>query len=71
MNAEYVRTMPLEELLPMVKSELEAAGLWRPEYETTHAGWLGRTVELIRQRFITLKDFAGQGRAYLSDEFEI
>ncbi|HEX7314206.1 MAG TPA: glutamate--tRNA ligase [Pyrinomonadaceae bacterium] len=70
MNAEYVRTMPLEELLPMVKSELESAGLWRAEYETEQAEWLGRTVELIRQRFITLKDFSGQGRAYFGEEFE-
>jgi glutamyl-tRNA synthetase len=70
MNAEYVRTMPLAELLPMVKSELESAGLWRAEYEGAEAEWLGRAVELIRQRFITLKDFSGQGRAYFADEFE-
>jgi glutamyl-tRNA synthetase len=70
MNAEYVRTMPLEELLPMVKSELESAGLWREEYEGERADWFGRTVELIRQRFITLKDFSGQGRAYFADDFE-
>jgi glutamyl-tRNA synthetase len=70
MNAEYLRTMPLEELLPPVRVELESAGLWRDEYETAQAGWLGRTVELIRQRFITLKDFSGQGRAYFADDFE-
>src|SRR5919107_3248600 len=70
MNAEYVRTMPVEELLPMVKGELESAGLWRAEYDGGQAEWLGRTVELIRQRFITLKDFSGQGRAYFADEFE-
>ena len=33
MNAEYVRTMSLEELLPMVKAELRANKLWREEYE--------------------------------------
>lgn len=70
MNAEYIRTMPLEDLLPMVRAELEASGLWRPEYETSEAAWLGRTIELIRQRFITLKDFSGQGRAYFAEEFE-
>src|SRR5215210_598466 len=70
MNAEYVRTMPLEELLPMVKGELEAAGLWRAEYDGEQSEWLGRTVELIRQRFITLKDFSGQGRAYFAEDFE-
>ena len=29
-----------------------------------------RTVDLIRQRFFTLKDFSGQGRAYFADDFE-
>jgi glutamyl-tRNA synthetase len=70
MNAEYIRTMPLEELLPMVRAELESAGLWRAEYETGQRAWLERTVELIRQRFYTLKDFTGQGRAYFADDFE-
>jgi glutamyl-tRNA synthetase len=70
MNAEYVRTLPLAELLPMVRSELEASGLWQADYETTRADWLGRVVNLIRERFYTLKDFSEQGRAYFSDEFE-
>ncbi|MEP7148678.1 MAG: glutamate--tRNA ligase, partial [Acidobacteriota bacterium] len=33
MNAEYIRTMPLDELLPLVKAELKSAKLWREEYE--------------------------------------
>jgi glutamyl-tRNA synthetase len=70
MNAEYIRTMPFAELLPMVRDELESAGLWQPEYETTERAWFERTIELIRQRFITLKDFSGQGRAYFADEFD-
>ncbi|HEU4593762.1 MAG TPA: glutamate--tRNA ligase [Pyrinomonadaceae bacterium] len=71
MNAEYIRTMPLAELLPMVRAELEAAGLWRAEYEEgAGRAWLEKTIDLIRQRFYTLKDFSGQGRAYFGDEFE-
>jgi glutamyl-tRNA synthetase len=70
MNAEYIRTMSLGELLPMVKGELESAGLWRAEYEGEAGGRLARTLDLIRQRFYTLKDFSGQGRAYFADDFE-
>src|SRR5688500_18060905 len=33
MNAEYIRTMPLTELLPLVKAEFKTAKLWREEYE--------------------------------------
>src|SRR6476659_10881857 len=69
MNAEYIRTMPLDELLPMVKAELRANKLWREEYEDDDREWFAKTVDLIRQRFFTLKDFSAQGRAYFSDDF--
>src|SRR5213080_2290920 len=70
MNAEYIRTMPLEELLPMVKAELRSAKLWREEYDDDERAWFEKTVVLIRQRFFTLKDFSAQGRAYFSDDFD-
>jgi glutamyl-tRNA synthetase len=71
MNAEYIRTvLSVAELAPMVRAELEAAGLWKPEYETSERAWFERVIEVIRQRFYTLKDFSGQGRAYFGDEFE-
>jgi glutamyl-tRNA synthetase len=70
MNAEYIRTMPLPELLPMVKVELRSEKLWREEYDDDEREWLARTVDLIRERFFTLKDFSAQGRAYLSDDFD-
>jgi len=70
MNAEYIRTMPLEELMPMLKDELRANKLWREEYEDEDREWFAKTVDLIRQRYFTLKDFSGQGRAYFSDDFD-
>lgn len=70
MNAEYIRTMPVEELLPMVKAELRASKLWREEYDDDDREWFVKTVELIRRRFFTLKDFSAQGRAYFSDDFD-
>jgi glutamyl-tRNA synthetase len=94
MNAEYIRTMPLEELLPLVKAELRSSKLFRDEYEdyassepsTTPSAeaaatspvqegsfdraWFERTVDLIRHRFFTLKDFSAQGRAYFSEDYD-
>ena len=70
MNAQYIRTMPLADLMPMVKQELKSAKLWRDEYEWDLEPWVLKTVELIRQRFFTLKDFSSQGRAYFSDDFD-
>lgn len=70
MNAEYIRTMPLADLAPMIKTELRINKLWREEYETDDRLWFERAVDLIRQRFFTLKDFSAQGRAYFSDDFD-
>src|SRR5438309_8429672 len=70
MNAEYIRTMPLRELLPMVRAELRAEKLWREEYEDDEREWFEKAVDLIRQRFFTLKDFSSQGRAYFSEDFD-
>jgi glutamyl-tRNA synthetase len=70
MNAEYVRTMPLAELLPMLKAELRADKLWREEYAEDESEWFEKAVNLIRQRFFTLKDFSSQGRAYFSEDFD-
>jgi glutamyl-tRNA synthetase len=70
MNAEYIRTMAIDDLLPMVKAELRASKLWREEYDDDDREWLVKTLDLIRQRFFTLKDFSAQGRAYFSDDFD-
>lgn len=70
MNAEYIRTMPLADLLPMVKAELRAEKLWREEYDDDESVWFEQAVTLIRQRFFTLKDFSSHGRAYFSEDFD-
>ncbi len=70
MNAEYVRSMPLEDLLPFVKAELKSAKLWRDEYEDDDKQHFEQTIDLIRERFFTLKDFSNQGRAYFSEDFD-
>lgn len=70
MNAEYIRTMPLEKLLPHVKAELKSVKLWREEYEEEDREWFEKTIDLIRERFFTLKDFSSQGRAYFSEDFD-
>ena len=54
MNAEYIRTMPLADLLPFIKAELKAARLWRDEYEDEDKEWFEKTVDLIRSRFFKI-----------------
>ncbi|MGE5310256.1 MAG: glutamate--tRNA ligase, partial [Nitrospirota bacterium] len=66
-NAHYIRTMPIEELLPYVEVELKAAGLWNPAYGGERRSWFATTVDLIRSRYHTLKDFPTLGRCYFGD----
>jgi glutamyl-tRNA synthetase len=69
-NATYIRTMPLEALLPWVKATLQDTGLWEDAYETEKREWFRRTVDLIRARYFTLEDFSTRGKCYFSDEFD-
>ncbi len=70
-NAHYLRTMPITELAPIVKEELQANDLWDPDYEGNRKDWFLKTLEMIRERFHTIKDFATDGRAYFTDDFPI
>jgi glutamyl-tRNA synthetase len=70
-NAHYLRTLPVEEIEPYVRTELEKAGLWNPEYEGAKRRWYLDTIELIRSRFHVTTDFVSRGRAYFSDDFPI
>jgi glutamyl-tRNA synthetase len=70
MNAEYIRTMPMEKLAPLVKAELEKNGLWRDEYEGEKNAWFEHTLNLIRERARTLTDFPKHGRPYFVDDLD-
>jgi glutamyl-tRNA synthetase len=85
MNSEYIRHLPLERLLPLVKLELKEAGLgaqdWglganrsesgirNPDGTVADDAALEKTVLLLQSRARTLKDFPGAFRAFFSDEF--
>ena len=70
-NAHYLRELPVEEIEPYVRAELEKAGIWDPEYENAKHRWFLETLELIRSRFHVTTDFGDRGRAYFSDDFPI
>ena len=70
-NEHYLRTLPIEEIGEMVRKELEAEGLWEDAYAGEKKEWYLQTLDLIRDRFHTLKDFATLGRAYFAEEYQI
>ena len=70
-NAHYLRNLPVKEIEPYVRAELEKAGIWDPEYGETRRRWFLDTIELIRTRFHFTTDFASRGRAYFADDYTI
>ena len=51
--------------------EIKEAGLWKAEYENEKKEWFLETVDLIRARYHTLKDFGQLGRPYFSEEYPL
>ena len=70
-NSHYIRNIPVEELEPYVRAELENAGIWDPEFESARHGWYLTTIDLIRSRYHVTTEFATLGRAYFSDNYQI
>lgn len=70
-NEHYLRTMDIAEIGDMAQKVLEKEGLWNPAYAGEKRQWYLQTLDLIRDRFHTLNDFATLGRAYFSDDFTV
>lgn len=70
-NEQYLRTMELDQLGQLVRNELEAENLWDPAYTGNRLDWYLATLDMIRDRFHTLKDFTTTGRAYFSETYTI
>jgi glutamyl-tRNA synthetase len=67
MNGEYIKAMALDELLPLVQVELEKAGLWQAEMADARRAATLQTINILRDRYRTLTDFATLGRPYFVD----
>lgn len=70
-NAHYLRSLPVEEIEPYVREQLEKEGIWDPDYEGPQRDWFLKTVDLIRSRFHVTTDFVTRGRAYFSEDYAI
>src|SRR5207245_8863918 len=66
-NTEYIRAYPAERLLPLIQEEWNNAGL---EPAHTDRDWLLATINLLKPRARSLKDFATSFRAFFTDTFQ-
>lgn len=65
-NTEYIRACPAERLLPLIEEEWRKAGV---EVTESRSERLLSTIDLVKPRARSPKDFAGSFRAFFSDEF--
>ena len=68
-NTHYLRNLPVVEIEPYVKAQLEKEGIWDPDLQGPKRDWFLRTIDLIRSRYHVTTDFVTMGRAYFSDEY--
>jgi glutamyl-tRNA synthetase len=69
-NSQYLQKLPIEDLLPYVKAELQRSGLWQSSWENEQREWFAHTVDLLRPRTRLLHDFSTWARAFFSDDFD-
>jgi glutamyl-tRNA synthetase len=65
-NTEYIRAYPADRLLPLIEEEWKRAGLVPGRDRET----VLKTIDLLKPRARSLKDFAGSFRAFFGDEFD-
>jgi glutamyl-tRNA synthetase len=66
-NTEYIRSYPAEKLLPFIELEWDKAGI-KPEQERAP---LLATIDLLKPRARSLKDFATSFQAFFTDHFAV
>jgi glutamyl-tRNA synthetase len=66
-NTEYIRAYSAEKLLPLIAEEWDKAGV-KPE--RSERPWLLATIDLLKPRARSLKDFATAFRAFFTDSFQ-
>jgi glutamyl-tRNA synthetase len=69
-NTQYLQKLPIEDVVPQVRGELERHHLWNAEWADGEGReWFIKAVELLRSRVRLLPDFATWARAFFSDDF--
>ena len=70
-NSRYLRNASAESLFPQIRTELEKEGLWKEEFGFSDKPWILALVDLLKKRVRMVSDFATQGRAFFTGDFQI
>ena len=70
MNGQHIRRLSSQELESKVRCLLQEQGLWENSWEKERRAWLLDTLDFLKSRARTLRDFADLGRPFFTDQFE-
>ena len=70
-NEHYLRSMDIKELAKLVKEDFQEQGIWDERWDGEQQEWFLSTLDLIRDRFHTTRDFATLGRAYFAEDYTV
>jgi glutamyl-tRNA synthetase len=68
-NAHYLRSMPIQEIAVLAREEMIKEGVWDDDFDNDKKQWFIETLDMIRARYHTLKDFSSLARPYFTDEY--
>jgi glutamyl-tRNA synthetase len=69
-NQQHIARLSAVELAARLQPRLEAAGMWKPEFESAGREWLARVIELLKPRVKRLDDFVEGAVPFLRDAVE-
>lgn len=70
-NEQYLRSMEISALAELVKQDFIQQDIWDKSYDGARREWFLTTLDLIRDRFHTVRDFATLGRAYFANDYTV
>ncbi|MCI5132997.1 MAG: glutamate--tRNA ligase, partial [Candidatus Electrothrix sp. EH2] len=70
-NEQYLRSMEIGKLAELVQQDFLEQGIWDAAYAGEKKDWFLSTLDLIRDRFHTIRDFATLGRAYFAEDYAV
>ncbi len=69
-NSEHIKRAPRESLLEQMVPIFQEQGLLEQEPSAERLEWLGRVIELMRERMRTLRELGERNRYFFTDEFD-
>jgi glutamyl-tRNA synthetase len=70
LNGQLISCLPAEDLVPLVKRELQEWNMWQDAFEREKKPWFDKLVILLKERSRTIRAFPKRARPFLDDEID-